>query len=120
MAGTAFSERLRRLRKEAHLTQQDVADTLRIHRTTYTKYETGVVTPDQQGLLDLAKLYEVSVDYLLGNSEVRCEMADAKGVWMDLSLQEQMLVQLYRQLDGKEKDDLLNRVQKVFRRREHK
>lgn len=120
MAGTAFGDRLRRLRKEAHLTQQDVADTLRIHRTTYTKYETGVVAPDQQGLLDLAKLFEVTVDYLLGNSEVRYEVSDAKGVWMDLTLQEQLLVQLYRQLDSKDKDNLLNQAQKEFRRRDRK
>lgn len=118
MAASVFGDRLRTLRKETHLTQQDVADTLRIHRTTYTKYETGAVAPDQQGLLDLAKLFEVSVDYLLGNSDVRCEVSDnKKGVWMDLTLQEQMLVQIYRQLGGDERDDLLNRVQKEFRRR---
>lgn len=120
MAGSAFGDRLRTLRKEAHLTQQDVADTLRIHRTTYTKYETGVVTPDQQGLLDLAKLFEVSVDYLLGNSMVRYEVSEKKGMLMDLTLQEQLLVQMYRQLDGKEKESLLQQIQKGFRRRDKK
>ena len=120
MSNTLFSERLRELRRQCHLTQQAVADRLQIHRTAYTKYETGVVTPDQQGLLDLAKLFEVSVDYLLGNSMVRYEVSEKKGALMDLTLQEQLLVQMYRQLDGKEKESLLQQIQKGFRRRDKK
>lgn len=61
-----FSARLRELRKSMHLTQEDIANTLNIHRTTYTKYETGKANPDQKCLLQLAELFHVSVDHLLG------------------------------------------------------
>ena len=64
-----FGSRLRMLRRQARWTQQVMADRLRIHRTTYTKYETGVVTPDQQGLLQLAEIFGVTVDYLLGRED---------------------------------------------------
>lgn len=120
MSGSTFGERLRALRKEAHLTQQQVADILRIHRTTYTKYETGVVAPDQQGLLELAKLFEVSVDYLLGHGAVHSEVAEKKGVEMDLTLQEQMLVQMFRQMNYTEQQQLVKQAGDAFRRRQKK
>ena len=63
---SVFAARLRELRKSMQLTQEDVANTLNIHRTTYTKYETGKANPDQKCLLQLAELFHVSVDHLLG------------------------------------------------------
>ena len=63
---SVFSARLRELRKSMHLTQEDIANALNIHRTTYTKYETGKANPDQKCLLQMAELFHVSVDHLLG------------------------------------------------------
>ena len=57
--------RLRMLRKEKHLSQQQVADALGITRTAYNKYESGVITPSRR-LSALCDLYGVSADYLLG------------------------------------------------------
>ena len=65
MSDSLFSARLRALRKQAGLTQQAVADRLSIHRTAYTKYETSGVMPDPVGLVLLADLFGVSVDYLM-------------------------------------------------------
>lgn len=120
MADTVFSTRLRQLRKQAGMTQQEVADRLRIHRTTYTKYERGSVTPDQQGLVQLAVLFEVSVDYLLGNDEVDANVTAKGGNDMDLTLQEQQLVQMFRQLTYPEQQALVRQAGKVFRDRSKK
>ena len=59
---------LKSLRESKGLSQQQVAELLNIERTTYVKYETGVINPSRK-LTDLAKLYNVSVDYLLGNEQ---------------------------------------------------
>lgn len=120
MSDSVFSDRLRCLRTQAHLTQQAVADQLRIHRTTYTKYETGVVTPDQQGLVQLAGLFGVTVDYLLGNEDAAALVAEKNGAGMRLSLQEQQLVQLFRQLNYTEQQQLVQQVQKNFHKQKKK
>lgn len=62
------NERLKRLRKEAKLNQSDVALKLNIKRETYTRYETGTITPPPDVITVLAKLFEVSTDYLLSNT----------------------------------------------------
>ena len=66
-----FPERLRALRLEANLTQKDVADTLGISRPAYTYWEKGEKVPTPDKLPALAKLFNVSTDYLLGNSNYR-------------------------------------------------
>ena len=113
MTAVRFSERLRLLRRQAKLTQQEVADYLQIHRTTYTKYETRCVTPDQEGLVRLATLFGVTVDYLLGCPEKEPEpMALADDVpCLRLSEQEILLVLTYRKLDSDGRREILEQTQ---------
>ena len=59
--------RLRALREKRHLSQQSVADYLGISRTAYNKYESGAIRPTRK-LEQLAALFGVSVDYILGRS----------------------------------------------------
>ena len=105
----AFGARIYELRRACGLTQQAVADRLQIHRTTYTKYETGRATPDQQGLVRLAEIFGVSVDCLLG----RCSdegMANTEGEAVALSTEERVLVQLFRRLTEEQQKALLSTV----------
>ena len=113
---TLFGIRLRELRKAGRLTQQAVADYLQIHRTTYTKYETDHVTPDQQGLMQLAALFGVTVDYLLGRETetISPQVAEARTDSTGLSLQEKALLQMFRQLSDEEKKSVVQQVQKEF------
>ncbi|ABN53662.1 MAG TPA: XRE family transcriptional regulator [Hungateiclostridium thermocellum] len=66
-----FNEILRQLRTEKNLSQKDVADAIGVDRTTYTKYETGKSQPDFVTIQKLAEFYSVSVDYLLGRTDIR-------------------------------------------------
>jgi len=115
-----FGERLRVLRKQCKLTQQVVADRLQVHRTTYNKYEAGSVTPDQQGLVRLAEIFGVSVDYLLGlgEEEYTPSVANEEGRTMSLTLQERVLVQLFRQLDRRQQNELVAKVQAIYREKQ--
>ena len=60
-----FGDNLKAARQAAKLTQQEVANHLRIDRSTYTKYETRSVQPTFASLWKLAKLLGVTVDDLL-------------------------------------------------------
>ena len=120
MSDSVFGERLRMLRKRAGLTQQAVADRLQIHRTAYTKYETGVVAPDREALVRLSELFGVSVDYLVGREAGVVAVAEGSGEVIHLSLQEQKMLQMYRQLTYAEQQELLPKVQKSYQARKKK
>ncbi|MCA9767095.1 MAG: helix-turn-helix transcriptional regulator [Carnobacterium sp.] len=62
-----FSEKLRLLRKETSLSQEDVAEKLDVSRQTISKYEMGEATPDIRKLTEISNLFNVSFDYLLGD-----------------------------------------------------
>jgi putative transcriptional regulator len=64
-----FSERLKNLRKQAHLTQVDVAEKLGISQQAYASWERGVKKPTQENLVKIAQILNVSIDYLLDNSD---------------------------------------------------
>ena len=59
-------ERLKNLRTQMKLTQQDVATILGVERSTYVKYERGTSDPPSSTLVKLADYFNTSVDYLLG------------------------------------------------------
>ena len=106
-----FGARIREMRRQCGLTQQAVADRLQVHRTTYTKYETGCVAPDQQSLLRMSEMFGVTVDAMLGRDVT---MANAEGGQMELSAEERALVQMFRQLSSAEQQNVVKRVRAAF------
>ncbi len=61
-------ERIRNLREDADLTQQQMADLLFINRRTYSSYETGVRMISSEMLSKIADIFDTSVDYLIGRT----------------------------------------------------
>ena len=61
-----FIINIKRARKSAKMTQQQVADILNTSRSNITKYETGALEPNLETIGLLAELYNVSTDWLLG------------------------------------------------------
>ncbi len=59
-------EKLRNLREDAELTQEDIANILGIHRSTYTSYEIERDTMPINHLNTLCNYFNVSIDYVLG------------------------------------------------------
>ncbi|SDI37063.1 helix-turn-helix domain-containing protein [Dolosicoccus paucivorans] len=64
-------QRLRALRQEHSLKQVDVAEILKCRQPTYSDYERGKLSLSPEGLAILAKYYHVSVDYILGLTDVK-------------------------------------------------
>lgn len=67
---TILGKRLKELREERGLTQQQCANQLGVHSVTYLHYEKEQREPPLSLLADIAKFYNVSVDYLLGLSDL--------------------------------------------------
>ena len=65
------AKHLELLRNERKWTKKAVYDKLNVMPKTYYSWESGSNRPDTEHLLDLAKLYNVSCDYILGLSEAR-------------------------------------------------
>ena len=64
-----FTQRLKELRLENGMTQQQIASLLNIRQQSYTRYEYGTGEPSLQTLIKLADIFAVSTDYLLGISD---------------------------------------------------
>lgn len=62
------TERLKALRKEAGLTQTQVANQIKVAQNSYSNWEKGIRQPLMPTIEKLAELFNVSTDYLLGNS----------------------------------------------------
>lgn len=63
------TKRIKDLRIDHDLSQQNIADILQISRQYYTRYECGQVEIPVRHLITLAKFYKVSLDYLVGLSD---------------------------------------------------
>lgn len=71
-----FSERLKELRKQAKLTQVELAGKLGIVQSSYADWERGKKKPTQENLVKIAQVLNVSIDYLVGNSEEKSDELD--------------------------------------------
>lgn len=60
--------RIRDLREDKDLTQQQVGDAINVPQRTYAYYEAGQRTIPPHVLCALADFYDTSVDYLLGRT----------------------------------------------------
>lgn len=69
-----------RLRKEAGLSQEELADKLAVSRQAVSKWERGEALPDTDNLIRLARLYNVSIDEIVGYAPEKETSADENKV----------------------------------------
>ena len=82
-----ISERMKKLRQEKHLKQQEVADFLGISQQSYSHYEQGKRELPLRHVAKIAELYNVSSDFLLGTSPNYSGMFDFNSCFVpDVSL----------------------------------
>ena len=60
-----FASKIKELRKNQNLTQQDLADILKVSRSSISKWETKTSYPDITTLVQISDHFSVSLDYLL-------------------------------------------------------
>ena len=71
-------DRIKDLREDADLTQQQIADKLFINRRTYSSYELGIRGIPTEILSAIADIYDTSTDYLIGRTDVKKAYPKAK------------------------------------------
>lgn len=97
--------RVRDLREDADMTQKQAAEKLFLHLTQYRRYECGESEIPLHIAINIAKLYNVSLDYIAGLSD------DKKGLTRStLSDDETALINCFRQLDQRDRGRLLERA----------
>ncbi len=64
-----ISDRIKELREQNNVTQSQLAKRLNITRSSVNAWEMGISVPSTQLLVELARFYHVSTDFLLGLSE---------------------------------------------------
>ena len=60
-----LGEKISKLRKENNYTQEQLADILGVSRQSISKWESGIAYPETERLIEMGKLFECSMDYLL-------------------------------------------------------
>ena len=68
-----YAERIRNLREDSDLNQTTVAKAIHVAQTTYSDYEKGKVRIPLECLIELARFYNVDMNYIAGVSDVKNE-----------------------------------------------
>ena len=114
-----FSKRLKLLRKNADVTQDELAQYLQVSRSTIAGYETKNRQPDYDKLYMIAQIFHVSTDCLISGSDIRPVEVST----VDSSMNERMLKYhlrtIYATLSLKSKQDLLEYARLLAMRDEH-
>lgn len=98
-------ERLKLLRQRAGISQKKLADIMQVSQQSINKYENHDVQPDLQTLIRFADFFHVSVDYLIGYSDIPTCLSSADQM-DDMQQDEMHLLALYRQLTPQEKHSI--------------
>lgn len=71
-----FGMRLKELRENKQLSQQEVAERLSVGRSTISGYERNTITPSVEQLVRMVVLYNTSLDYMMGIDDRTCLFLD--------------------------------------------
>lgn len=75
-----FNYVLKILREESNLTQDQLAQKLNVSRSTVSHWENSTSAPTLEALVDIANLFDVSVDVLLGRFKNIKNIEDIKRI----------------------------------------
>ena len=80
-----LSEKLQKIRKENNITQEGLADRLNVSRQAVSKWESGTAYPDTEKLIQISKIFNVSLDELINDNGDKIKNNDTKKiVFMDI------------------------------------
>ena len=103
--------RMRYYRIQCGLTQQQVADALKINRTTYTKYETGVSEPSHELLGKLVKMFGIDYNSILDSRDYfEKRVAEDDMTLNVLTLPERAIIAEYRSMSKEDRKKICEYV----------
>ncbi len=92
---TSFAKRLRELIDDKGITQNQLSQIIGKTRQAINNYTLGNTAPDADTLIKLSKYFDVSVDYLLGLSDVKTTDKDIKYICEYIGLSVEAIEQLH-------------------------
>ncbi len=95
--------RIKELREEKHITQVRLSIELEVSQETISAYEKGKYYPSAKSLIQLSKIFNTSIDYILGISEVRNPKLASR-----LTHYEKQLILLTKEMDDLGREKLLS------------
>lgn len=93
---------LKKLRTQAGISQQQLADVIGVSQQSINKYENHNIEPDIHTIIALADYFGISVDYLIGHTDSLEYVAQ-----FDLNKQETALITDFRNLSKRQKESIL-------------
>ena len=109
-----FAERLKTLRKQVKLTQAQIAEKLDISQQAYASWERGIKKPTQENLVKLSKILNVSVDYLLGNTENKQTSDVLENIELLFRMNSKGLTEEEKEIFKKELIEFMDKRRKIF------
>lgn len=107
-------ERVKYLRKQHHLTQQQLADILHVSQQSIHKYEHGITTPDLDTLRTMANYFNTSVDYILGVTDIPHKIEPVTDTMLNHA--ELELLETYRNVNSSQKELIQELIYEFLKR----
>lgn len=101
--------RIKQLRMEAGILQADLAQQLKVRQNTVSTWETGRSEPDLDALRELSRIFGVSIDYILGNTDIKNPLTseDMSG----LTEKQIKILEMMGELPEQDQDDLIQQAE---------
>ncbi|MBQ7399492.1 MAG: helix-turn-helix domain-containing protein [Clostridia bacterium] len=99
------------LRTNAGISQKQLADIINVSQQSINKYENHEVEPNIETLSLIADFFDVSIDYLVGRTDIMRRYESVKEY--DLNTNEQNLIDLYRKLSANDKAMIMSFVSRL-------
>lgn len=103
--GMVIMDNLKLLREEKGISQQGLADKIGTNQQNIHRYENKYYEPDIKTLKLIADFFETSIDYLVGNTDIRHKFEYVEKY--ELNCKEAALVDKYRKLNSKAKNSVI-------------
>ena len=116
-----FAERLHEVMKRDGITQQQLAEKLGSKRQTISQYVNGTIQPNIGKLFDIAKIFKVSADWLIGLSDTQSPDTNVQAIHNETGLSEETIEKLmyemqilYNMTNKKTSQEALNAFQQYI------
>lgn len=98
-----ISTRLKSLREDADLSQKELAKLLGVSPSTIGMYESKKRTPDSEMLTRICDFFNITVDYLIGRSNIKNPKCSTYNKEEPITDEEKNILNLYKKLNDKDK-----------------
>lgn len=101
--------RIKELRAEKNIFQSKLASLLKVRQNTISNWETGRSEPDQDALREMSKIFGVSIDYILGNTDIKSPLTseDISG----LTEKQIKILEMMDKLPEQDQDELIQQAE---------